>query len=57
MAALGVVTGVGENKFAPDDKLTREQAATMLSRLANAIGKPLTEQTASFGDNNFIVGG
>ena len=53
-ATIGVVTGVGEGKFAPDDKLTREQAATMLSRLANAIGKPLAEQTATFGDNGSV---
>jgi S-layer homology domain. len=54
MAALSVVNGVGENKFDPNAKLTREQAATMLSRLANAIGKPLTEQAATFGDNGSV---
>jgi len=54
MATLGVVNGVGDNKFAPNDKLTREQAATMLSRLANAIGKPLTEQAATFSDNGSV---
>lgn len=51
-AAIGVVSGVGNNNFAPNDKLTREQAATMLARLAAAIGKPLTEQAATFADNN-----
>ena len=50
MASLEVVNGVGDNMFAPSDKLTREQAATMLSRLAKAIGKPLTEQAATFVD-------
>ena len=50
-ATIGVVTGVGDGKFAPDQKLTREQAATMLSRLANAMGKPLAEQPAAFADN------
>lgn len=53
-AAIGVVSGVGNNNFAPNDKLTREQAATMLSRLAAAIGKPLTEQAATFADNNKV---
>lgn len=53
-AAIGVVSGVGNNNFAPNDTLTREQAATMLSRLAAAIGKPLTEQAATFADNNSI---
>lgn len=53
-AAIGVVSGVGNNNFAPNEKLTREQAATMLSRLAAAIGKPLTEQAATFADNNKV---
>jgi len=51
MAALGVVSGVGDDKFSPDSSMTREQAATMLSRLATAIGKPLTEQAPAFADN------
>ena len=54
MAAVGVVSGVGDNKFAPDDKLTREQAAVMLARLADAIGKPLTASAATFSDNAYI---
>ena len=53
-AAIGVVNGVGNNNFSPDTGLTREQAATMLSRLANAIGKPLTKQAAAFNDNSSI---
>ena len=51
MASLNVVNGVGDNKFAPDQKLTREQAATMLSRLAAALGFPLPGQTATFADS------
>ena len=54
-AAIGVVTGVGNNMFAPNDSLTREQAATMLSRLANALGKPLPKRAAAFADNNSIA--
>ena len=54
MAALGVVNGVGDNKFAPNDSLTREQAATMLSRLADALKKPLPNQPSSFADNDSI---
>ena len=53
-AAIGVVSGIGDNKFSPNDTLTREQAATMLSRLAAAIGRPLTEQDATFADNGSI---
>ena len=50
-AAIGVVNGVADNIFAPNSPLTREQAATMLSRLANAIGKPLAKQAAAFSDS------
>jgi len=41
MAAANVVEGIGENQFAPDAALTREQAATLLARLADAMGNPL----------------
>lgn len=54
-AAIGVVTGVGDNKFNPQAGLTREQAAVMLTRLANILGKPLAEQAATFADNNSIA--
>ena len=53
-AAIGVVNGMGDNSFAPYDTLTREQAATMLSRLADSIGKPLTQASAAFNDNGSI---
>ena len=55
LASIGVVNGVGDNKFGPDNPLTREQAATMLSRLAEAIGKPLTQQAAAFNDKSSIA--
>ena len=54
MAALGVVNGVGDGQFAPNQTLTREQAATMLSSLAEAIGKPLPEQAPTFADNDSV---
>ena len=50
-AAIGVVSGVGGGKFSPDATLTREQAATMLARLANAMERPLESSSASFADN------
>jgi hypothetical protein len=53
-AAIGVVNGVGDNKFEPLARLTREQAATMLSRLANALGKPLETQDPTFNDSGTI---
>lgn len=35
-ADKGVVNGVGDNKFAPEDNITREQLATMLYRYAGS---------------------
>ena len=54
MAGLGVVGGVGDGKFNPDGALTREQAATILSRLASAVGKPLESADPTFADNSSI---
>ena len=54
MAALGVVSGVGNGKFDPNGTLTREQAAAMLARLAEAVGKPLTAQAPTFADSAAI---
>ena len=50
MASLGVVNGTGDGNFDPDAKLTREQAATMLSRLAEAMGKQMVIVPPSFSD-------
>ena len=54
-AYIGVVLGVGNNRFAPDETLTREQAATMLARLADAIGRPLPNVAPTFDDNHLIA--
>ncbi len=56
MAALGVVAGVGNGKFAPDRNITREQAATMLAALAGVLGKPIEETEPTFADNGDISG-
>ena len=52
MAYIGVVNGVGNNRFDPNGKLNREQAATMLARLANAVSKPFEKKTSTFSDNS-----
>jgi hypothetical protein len=54
MAYIGVVSGVGNSKFDPNTKITREQAAAMLARLANAIGKPFAKIAPTFADNGQI---
>ena len=53
-AAIKVVDGVGNNMFNPHGNLTREQAATMLSRLAVSLNKALTAQAPTFSDNTSI---
>ena len=53
-AFIGVVGGVGGNMFNPAGTLTREQAATMLARLADAVGSPLPSQQPGFSDSGNI---
>ena len=55
MGALGVVSGEGDGIFNPDGALTREQAATILARLAAAIGSPLHGGPAGFADSDKIA--
>ncbi|MCI9264289.1 MAG: S-layer homology domain-containing protein, partial [Oscillospiraceae bacterium] len=55
MAYLGVVTGVGAETFDPDGQLTREQAATILSRLAEVLGVRLDKVAPTFDDNGSIA--
>ena len=50
MAALKVVEGVGGGMFEPNSPLTREQAATMLSRLAETMGQPFPDKESTFAD-------
>lgn len=54
LAAIGVVEGVGNNRFAPDQPLNREQAAAVLARLAAALGAPLEAGQADFADRGDI---
>lgn len=55
-AYLGVVSGVGGSRFAPDEALNRAQAAVILSNLARALNAPLPQAPASFSDQNSIGG-
>ena len=54
MGGLGVVTGVGDGNFNPNGRITREQAAIIIVRLANAAGSPLPPSVSNFGDNGMI---
>lgn len=54
--ALGIVKGKSETEFAPNDSLTREEAATILCRLINKIypGWDATAQYFDFADSGQI---
>ena len=55
--AIKVTTGQGDGSiFNPDGTLTRQQAATMLERLARALGQPLPAEAPVFTDSNRIAG-
>jgi len=54
MGYLGIVTGVGNGNFAPNNGITREQAAVMIARLANELGQPIPSSAPTFADNNGI---
>ena len=49
-SSVGLVSGVGDNRFDPGAPLTREQAAVMLTRLAEALGVPLQATSPTFSD-------
>lgn len=50
-ANAGIITGIGNNKFAPEDEITREQIAVMISRaLEYKQGKAATIPAATFTD-------
>ena len=53
-AYLGVVNGVGDGSFHPNDALNREQAAVMLARLAEALDQPLPLTPTDFVDSASI---
>ena len=56
MSALGVVNGVGNNRFEPDSDITREEAAVMLWRLAQQLDSDVQPNSAqlTFTDHSSI---
>lgn len=48
--ALGFVSGVGNNKFNPNGKITRQEAATMLMRIGQKYGLEPTSERIAFSD-------
>ena len=48
--SLNIINGYGNNKFGPNDTLTREQSAVILMRMAEALGKPMPRAATPFTD-------
>ena len=54
-AYLGIVQGVGNNMFSPNNPITREQAAVLSSRVAAVLDLAPAEDSPTFADNNLIA--
>lgn len=54
-ATVGITSGIGDNKFGPDVKLTREQLATMMVKAIEMAGKTLTASSLRFDDDHLIA--
>ncbi|RKP50004.1 S-layer homology domain-containing protein [Cohnella endophytica] len=57
---LGIATGVGDNRFAPDKAITRQELFTLLYRSLGLLGELPTEKTGAtvgaYGDAGQIAG-
>ncbi|MDR0446917.1 MAG: S-layer homology domain-containing protein, partial [Oscillospiraceae bacterium] len=55
-SSSGIITGVGENKFAPEEDITREQLAVLLYRYEQLTGSipPYTTPSIGFADSDVI---
>lgn len=54
MADLGIVSGVGNGNFNPSGSITREQAATIIMRLADKLGVTVDATTTKYADDDKI---
>jgi len=54
LSGVGIIYGVGQNRFAPDEHLTREQAATILLRIWVQSGNIPDYTEERFADHNDI---
>jgi len=54
LSKLGIINGVGDNRFAPYEYLTREQAATILYRVYSLYSDNLILNTELFADDIYI---
>ena len=52
---LGIINGVGGNRFNPEGLITRQEASTMLFRTAKVLGLDTTGQSVYFADSGSIA--
>jgi len=52
---LGIVNGMSENEFEPFEKITRQQAAVMLSNMAKALGINPNSKRVNFIDKQYFA--
>lgn len=50
LSAMGIISGRGNGIFAPQDGITREEAALILSRMAEQLNIGFTDKTIEFSD-------
>lgn len=53
-AALGIVNGIGDSKFAPDRYITREEAAVMLARASERLSIEVNSEPLMFKDQLLV---
>ena len=56
LSEVGIIYGVGQNRFAPDEFLTREQAAVILYRIWVLLGNTADYNSEEFIDHNEFSG-
>lgn len=59
LASMGIISGKGDGRFAPDDLLTREEAAAVISRIADMVNvkeNDDTDKRDDFEDDKEISG-
>jgi hypothetical protein len=54
MYSAGIMSGIGNGKFGPNELLTREQAATMINNLFDFCSKSLPASAPTFADSGSI---
>lgn len=55
MAGLGIVTGVGNNKFSPTRSINRQEAALLLTNFMKVYGAKISTKATTFADKKSIA--